>query len=69
MENMKKNKSTEYWEKKYAELDKFRAPREGIVIRIDDDIMPRAWKLKTNAHYEKERQMHDDGVSDIEEQN
>lgn len=68
-ENRKKNKSTEYWEKKYAELDKFRAPREGIVIRIDDDIIPRAWKLKTNAHYEKERQMHDDGVSDIEEQN
>ena len=55
----------------YMELDeplcKHKVPREGIVIRIDDDIFPRAWKLKTLRHYGKEAEQHDRGEVDIEE--
>lgn len=46
---------------------KLRAPREGIVIRKDDDPTAEAWKLKTNAHYGKEAEQHDAGEVDIEE--
>lgn len=43
------------------------APREGIVFRIDNDKMPEAWKLKTDAHYRLETKLLDEGVEDIEE--
>ena len=44
-----------------------RAPREGLVIRIDDDKFARAWKLKTDAHYHIEAAQHDAGEVDMEE--
>ena len=45
-----------------------RAPREGIVIRKDDDPIAEAWKLKTNAHrFGVEAKQHDSGEVDIEE--
>ena len=44
-----------------------RAPREGIVIRKDDDPIAEAFKLKTAAHYNREAKQHDDGEVDIEE--
>ena len=53
-----------------AEYDKWeakRAPREGIVIRIDDDTKAEAWKIKTNAHYNREALQHDADEVDIEE--
>ncbi len=49
-------------------LCKMKAPREGIVIRINNDVTPRAWKLKTAAHYDLERKSHDSGEVDIEEE-
>jgi len=44
-----------------------KVPREGIVVRIDNDMMARAWKLKTKAHYAKECEQHDAGEADVEE--
>ena len=46
---------------------KNKVPREGIVIRINDDKVPRAWKLKSKAHYELEAKQHDNDEVDIEE--
>ena len=43
------------------------APREGVVIRIDNDIFPRAFKLKTKKHEEFTKKAHDNGDVDIEE--
>ena len=48
-------------------LCKHKVPREGIVIRVEDDLFPRAWKLKTLRHYGKEAEQHDRGEVDIEE--
>lgn len=48
-------------------LCKNKVPREGIVVRIDDDKFARAWKLKTLRHYGKEAEQHDKGDTDIEE--
>lgn len=42
-------------------------PREGYVFRIDNDKFPRAWKIKSDAHYEYEGKHHDKGEVDIEE--
>lgn len=53
-----------------AEYDKWeamRAPVEGIVIRVDHDKFPRAYKVKTLAHKFMECKMHDAGEVDIEE--
>lgn len=44
-----------------------KVPREGVVIRINDDKVARAWKLKSKAHYELETKQHDKGETDIEE--
>ena len=46
---------------------KNKVPREGVVIRINDDKVARAWKLKSKAHYELEAKQHDKGETDIEE--
>lgn len=46
---------------------KNKVPREGIVIRIDNDKYPRAWKLKTARHYALAQKQHDDGEVDMEE--
>ena len=46
---------------------RLKAPREGIVIRKVGDSLARAWKLKTNAHFNKECKEHDAGNADIEE--
>lgn len=68
LESYKKN-SVGY-KKVKKELDKLiedEAPREGVVIRIDNDIMPRAWKLKTLKHHELTKKAHDKGEVDMEE--
>ena len=49
-------------------LCKMKAPREGIVIRINNDEFARAWKLKTIAHEELTRKSHDAGEHDMEEE-
>lgn len=48
-------------------LCKNNVPREGIVIRKIEDIVPRAFKLKSNAHYDLAKKSHDNGEVDIEE--
>ena len=53
--------------KELDELIKDEAPREGVVIRIDNDIAPRAWKLKTIKHWELTKKAHDKGEVDMEE--
>ena len=68
MENYKKGSAIYNKTKKELEtLIADEAPREGVVIRIDDDIAPRAWKLKTNKHYELSKKAHDKGEIDMEE--
>lgn len=52
---------------KQEPMCRLKAPREGIVIRIDNDKFPRAWKLKSKAHYSLEAKQHDTGDADIEE--
>ena len=49
-------------------LCQMKAPREGIVIRINNDEFARAWKLKTIAHEELTRKSHDAGEHDMEEE-
>lgn len=56
-------------EKEYNKWEARRAPREGIVIRIDDDPKAEAFKIKTNAHYFREAIQHDNDEVDIEEIN
>lgn len=51
----------------YENLEAQRAPREGLVIRVDDDPKSEAWKLKTYAHYHREAIQHDTDEYDIEE--
>ena len=66
----KYKKGSAIYKKVKKELDTLiesEAPREGVVIRIDNDIMPRAWKLKTNKHYELSKKAHDKGEIDMEE--
>lgn len=46
---------------------KNKVPREGIVIRKVEDCIPRAFKLKSNAHYALAKKAHDSGEADIEE--
>lgn len=68
LESYKKN--TAGYKKVKKELDALiadEAPREGVVIRIDNDIMARAWKLKTMKHYELSKKAHDKGEVDMEE--
>jgi hypothetical protein len=54
-------------EKELKNLIDDQAPREGVVIRIDNDVFPRAYKLKTNAHRFREKVAHDAGEVDMEE--
>lgn len=53
------------------EVEKYfnlRAPREGVVIRKDNDPLAEAWKLKTNAHAIRVAcRQHDAGEVDMEE--
>lgn len=68
LESYKKNSAG--YKKVKKELDALiadEAPREGVVIRIDNDIMARAWKLKTMKHYELSKKAHDKGEVDMEE--
>lgn len=63
-------KGSSAYKKVKKELDNLiadEAPREGVVIRIDNDVYPRAWKLKTLAHYNLSKKAHDNGEIDIEE--
>lgn len=45
---------------------KNKVPREGIVIRIDNDKKPEVFKLKCLKFYQRERKMIDKGEVDIE---
>lgn len=70
LSTLKKNtKKYKEVEKELKKLRESEAPREGVVIRVDNDIFPRAWKLKTNAHYELEHKQHEAGEVDMEEEN
>lgn len=44
-----------------------KVPREGMVIRKENDPLVRAFKLKSNAHYALEKKSHDAGEIDMEE--
>lgn len=68
LERMKNDKTMLLMEKDEP-MCKNKVPREGIVIRIDDDICPRAWKLKSKRHYNLEAEAHDKDEVDIEEIN
>lgn len=68
LERMKNDKEWLLMEKNEP-MCKNKVPREGVVIRIDDDICPRAWKLKSKAHYNLEALAHDNDEVDIEEVN
>lgn len=46
---------------------KNKVPREGVVVRIENDKFSRAWKLKSLRHYGKEAEAHDKGEVDLEE--
>ena len=65
-ENQSKNVITKL-EKDYQKWEAKRAPREGFVIRVDDDPKAEAWKVKTSAHYCREAVQHDAEEVDIEE--
>lgn len=54
-------------EKELAKLVEAQAPREGVVIRIDNDIFPRAYKLKTKEHEYYTKKKRDAGEIDMEE--
>jgi hypothetical protein len=65
-----KSKKTIEYKNLKKELDKLKeneAPREGVVIRIDNDIFPRAWKLKTAKHYALAKKQRDKGEIDMED--
>lgn len=47
---------------------KTKVPREGVVVRIDNDPIAEAFKLKTNAFREREAKSIDQGEVDIEMQ-
>ena len=49
-------------------LCKNKVPREGVVLRIDDDTMPEAFKLKSNLFFERESKLIDKGQVDMEVQ-
>lgn len=68
LERMKNDKTMLLMEKNEP-MCKNKVPREGVVIRIDDDICPRAWKLKSKAHYNLEALAHDNDEVDMEEIN
>lgn len=67
LERMKNDKEWLLMEKNEP-MCKNKVPREGVVIRIDNDICPRAWKLKSKLHYLQEAEQHDRGEVDIEEE-
>lgn len=67
IENNASKKEIKSLTKEYEKWQSMRAPREGIVIRKDDDPIAEAFKLKTAAHYNMEAKQHDDGEADIEE--
>ena len=55
-------------EKEILKYKAMKAPRGGVVIRVNNDPTgPRAFKLKTNAHYGLEAAAHDAGEVDMEE--
>ena len=68
-ENKQSVKTISKLEKEFNKWESMRAPREGIVIRIDDDPLSEAFKIKTNAHFHREAIQHDNDIADIEEIN
>ena len=49
-------------------LCKNKVPREGVVLRLLNDPIARAWKLKAKKFYEIEAKQHDNGEVDMEEE-
>lgn len=64
LEAMKKDKRLGMEE--LEPLCKNRVPREGVVIRIDDDVVSEAFKLKCSAYMVKESKELDSSPTDIE---
>ena len=48
---------------------KNKVPREGVVLRLLNDPIARAWKLKAKRHFALEAEQHDNGEVDMEEIN
>ena len=67
IENGESKKIISKLQKEYEKYENMRAPREGVVIRIDNDPKSEAFKVKTNAHYMREAIQHDNDEVDIEE--
>lgn len=44
-----------------------KVPREGVVIRVENDIFPRAWKLKTQRHADLKSKGKSKGEFDMED--
>ena len=63
--NLMSNEKLWFMEKREP-LCKNNVPREGVVLRIVNDPMTEAFKLKTNAFALKERDLIDSGEIDIE---
>ena len=67
-ENGASKKDLKIIEKEILKYKAMKAPREGVVIRVDNDPTgPRAFKLKTWRHYHMEAAAHDAGEVDMEE--
>lgn len=67
LEKMKNDKDMLGMELPEPMCNNKKAPREGIVLRIDDDKEPRAWKLKTSKHQELSQKAADSGEADPED--
>lgn len=65
LERLKTDKK--YHMEEMEPMCKNKVPREGIVIRIENDKFKRAWKVKCKSHYMLETKAHDAGEVDIEE--
>ena len=67
-ENGASKKDLKIIEKEILKYKAMKAPREGVVVRVDNDPTgPRAFKLKTWRHYHMEAAAHDAGEVDMEE--
>ena len=62
------NDSAHFGMEKNEPLCKNKVPREGLVLRIDNDPVPQAFKLKSNLFFERESKLIDKGEVDVEVQ-
>lgn len=67
--NVLKEMKHDFGMEKREPMCKNKVPREGIVLRINDDTIAEAWKLKADAFMSREANMIDEGEVDIEMDN